>query len=126
MGSRSRSARSATSPGRGSCSEPNRVEPRRPSRGASTRLPRRGRPMNGKSMAMLALAVLSGLGAMFGTSRMLAKNQGKAAVETQEVLVATRDLKVEEILTPDLVKVVPMAKGSVPAGTFTSYKDIED
>jgi pilus assembly protein CpaB len=82
--------------------------------------------MNGKSMAMLVLAVLSGLGAMFGTSRMLAKNQGKVTHETQDVLVAVRDLKVEEVLNPELVKVVAMPKASVPAGTFTSFKDVED
>lgn len=82
--------------------------------------------MNGKSMAMLALAVLSGLGAMFGTSRMLAKNQGKVAQETQDVLVAVRDLKVEEVLNPELVKVVAMPRASVPAGTYTSFKDVED
>lgn len=82
--------------------------------------------MNGKSMAMLALAVLSGLGAMLGTSRMLAKNQNKVTQETQDVLVATRDLKVEEVLTPELVKIVAMPKASVPAGTFTAYKDVED
>ena len=82
--------------------------------------------MNGKSLGMLALAVISGLGAMFGTSRMLAKMLSKAAVEMQDVLVATRDMKVEEVLTPELVKVVPMSKASVPAGTFTSFKDVED
>src|SRR3954453_4266767 len=82
--------------------------------------------MNGKSLVLLGLAVLSGLGAMFGTSRMLAKNQKRVVTETQDVLVATRDMKVEEVLTPDLVKVVPMPKGSVPAGTFTSFKDVED
>jgi pilus assembly protein CpaB len=82
--------------------------------------------MNGKSMAMLGLAALSGLGAMFGTSRMLAKNQNRVTSETQDVIVAVKDLKVEEVLTPELVKVVPMPKASVPAGTFTSFKDVQD
>jgi pilus assembly protein CpaB len=82
--------------------------------------------MNGKSMAMLGLAALSGLGAMFGTSRMLAKNQNRVTTETQDVIVAVKDLKVEEALTPELVKVVSMPKASVPAGTFTSYKDVQD
>jgi pilus assembly protein CpaB len=82
--------------------------------------------MNSKSMALLVLAVLSGLGAMFGTSRMLAKSKKNVASEMQDVLVATRDLKVEEVIIPELVKVVPMPRQSVPAGTFTSFKDVED
>jgi pilus assembly protein CpaB len=46
-------------------------------------------------------------------------------VETQDVVVAVRDLKVEEVLTPEVVKVVSKPRASVPAGSFTSYKDIE-
>ncbi|SIO62639.1 pilus assembly protein CpaB [Singulisphaera sp. GP187] len=82
--------------------------------------------MNSKSLAMLGLAALSGLGAMYGTSQMLAKNRSQVVIETQEVLVAAHDLKVEEVLKPEYVKVVSMPKASVPAGTFTSYKDVED
>jgi pilus assembly protein CpaB len=63
---------------------------------------------------------------MFGTSRMLAKNQNRVTSETQDVIVAVKDLKVEEVLTPELVKVVSMPKASVPAGTFTSFKDVQD
>lgn len=81
--------------------------------------------MNGKSLVMLGLAVLSGLGAMFGTSRMIAKNQKPAPVESQSVLVAIRDLKAEEVVTPEMVKVVTMPKSNTPAGSFTSYKDVE-
>ena len=82
--------------------------------------------MNGKSLVLLVLAVLSGLGAMYGTSRLLSKNQRQAASEMQDVLVAARDLKVEEVLKPDLVKVVQMSRASLPPGTFTSFKDVED
>ena len=32
--------------------------------------------MNGKSMIMLVLAVLCGLGAMYGTNRLLSQEQG--------------------------------------------------
>ena len=53
--------------------------------------------MNGKSMIMLLFAVVSGLGAMYGTSQ-AAEERQVGAVETQEVLVAARDLKVEELL----------------------------
>jgi len=80
--------------------------------------------MNGKSLGMLGLALLCGLGAMVGTSKMLAKSK-PTAVSTQNVLVAVRDLKVEEVLTPELVKLVPMAGDSVPPGAFSSFKDVE-
>ena len=80
--------------------------------------------MNGRSMTMLALAVACGLGAMYGTSRLLTK--GKAAVEMQDVIVAARDLRIEEVLKPDLVKVVRMEKSAVPVGAFSQAKDLED
>ncbi|MDR3638447.1 MAG: Flp pilus assembly protein CpaB [Isosphaeraceae bacterium] len=84
--------------------------------------------MNGKSLTLLLLAVVSGLGAMYGTSKLLAsKNRDKrVSVEMQDVIVAARDLKVEEMLKPDLVKVVQMTKSDVPAGAFSSFKDVED
>jgi pilus assembly protein CpaB len=82
--------------------------------------------MNGKSLIMLGLAILCGLGAMYGTSRMMTKDRGKSMQETQDVLVAVRDLKIEELLKPDMVKVVQMPRANLPPGTFTSYKDVED
>lgn len=84
--------------------------------------------MNGKSLILLLLAVVSGLGAMYGTSKLLASKskEKKASLEMQDVLVAGRDLKVEETLKPELVKVVQMAKNDVPAGAFSSFKDLED
>ena len=81
--------------------------------------------MNGKSIVMLGLALMCGLGAMYGTSRMLAKDRNKAKVETQDVLVAARDLKVEEIVTPEMVKTVAMPR-PVPVGSFSSFKDMTD
>ena len=82
--------------------------------------------MNGKALVMLLLAVLSGLGAMYGTSRLLAKDKVRVAADMQDVMVASRDLKVEEVLKPDMVKVVKMSRSELPVGTFTSYKDVED
>ncbi len=83
--------------------------------------------MSGKSLVLLLLAVASGLGAMFGTSKLLSsKAKNKAAVELQDVIVAARDLKVEETLKPDLVKIVQMTKSDVPAGAFSSFKDVEE
>ena len=82
--------------------------------------------MNGKAIILLVLAALCGLGAMYGTNRILSKQQNKTTLEMQDVLVAARDLKVEEVIKPDMVKLTQMARANVPPGTFTSMKDIED
>ncbi len=81
--------------------------------------------MNGRSLFILALAVVIGLGAMILTRQMLSANRGKND-DTQEVLVAIRDFKEEEILKPDMVKVVRMAKSAVPANAFSLYADVQD
>lgn len=81
--------------------------------------------MNSKSMMMLVLAVVAGLGAMLMTSKLLSRGQG-APVEMQDVLVAARDLNVEETLKSDLVKVVQRPKSEIPPGSFSSFKDVED
>jgi pilus assembly protein CpaB len=78
-----------------------------------------------KSLGMLGLALLCGLGAMYGTLKLIAKDKAPV-VEKQDVLVAVRDLKVEEVIKPELVKVVQMDKSAVPMGSFSSVKDVED
>ena len=80
--------------------------------------------MNGRSLRMLALAVAFGLGAMVITRQLLAPDPNKE--ETQDVLVAARDLKEEESLKPDMVKVVRMVKSAVPLNSFSAFKDVED
>lgn len=77
-------------------------------------------------MWMLMVAVLCGLGAMYGTSKLISRDKGQPVVEMQDVLVAARDLKLEEVIRPDMVKVVQMAKAAVPAGAFSSIKDVEE
>lgn len=82
--------------------------------------------MNGKSMGMLLVAVLCGLGAMYGVNKLMTQNKGAApVVEMQDVLVAVRDLKIEEVLKPELVKIERKPKSVVPAGAFSSAKDVE-
>ncbi len=81
--------------------------------------------MNTKSLMMLGLAVAFGLVAMVLTRQMLAQEPAKAE-EVQDVLVAARDLKEEEMLKPDAVKVVRMAKSAVPVGAYSSPKDVEE
>jgi pilus assembly protein CpaB len=81
--------------------------------------------MNGKSLMMLGLAVVFGLIAMFLTRQMLAQEPTKVE-EAQDVLVAARDLKEEELLKPDALKVIRMAKSAVPVGAFSAPKDVEE
>src|SRR5690349_13243780 len=82
--------------------------------------------MNGKSAIMLFLAVVSGLGAMYGTSQLLSRERSKKPPETQEVLVAARNLKLEEVIKKDMVRTVTMPKESIPAGAFTLLADVVD
>ena len=81
--------------------------------------------MNGRSLFVLILAVMIGLGAMIFTRQMLAGNRGAADTDTQNVLVAARDFKEEEILKPEMVKVVTMAKSAVPANAFSSFDEVQ-
>ena len=81
--------------------------------------------MNGRSLTVLVLAVVLGLGAMLVTRRLMSK-PAAAEEESQEILVAARDFKEEEILKPDMVKTVRMSKSAVPVGAFSSFKDVEE
>jgi pilus assembly protein CpaB len=81
--------------------------------------------MNGKSMIMLVMAVVLGLVAMIATMSIL-KRPAVQAEETQEILVAARDFKEEEILKADMVTPHRMNKKSIPVGAFTSFKDVEE
>src|SRR5271165_3339790 len=81
--------------------------------------------MNGRSLLVLVLAVFLGLGAMFMTRRLMSR-PATVEDETQEVLVATRDFKEEEILKPDMVQAVRKVKKDIPPGAFSSFKDVEE
>ncbi len=82
--------------------------------------------MNGKSLGMLMLAIVCGLGAMYGTTKLISRGPVVVSEEMQDVVVAVRDLKLEETIKPDLLKTIRMAKSSVPPGAFSSTKDVED
>jgi pilus assembly protein CpaB len=81
--------------------------------------------MNGRSLVVLVLAVVLGLGAMLVTRRLMSRPVA-AQEETQEILVAARDFKEEEVLKPDMVKTARTSKSAVPAGAFSSFKDVEE
>src|SRR5438270_247930 len=80
--------------------------------------------MNGKSGTLLLLAVICGLGAMYGVRRLISRDQSPG--ETVEILVAARDIKAEEVLKEDLVKVLQVPKTLAPVGSFPSFKDVGD
>lgn len=81
--------------------------------------------MNGRSLVVLVLAVVLGLGAMVAARRLMSR-PAPVEEETQEVLVATRDFKEEEILKPDMVQAVRKVKKDIPPGVFSSFKDVEE
>jgi pilus assembly protein CpaB len=74
---------------------------------------------------MLLLAGVMGLGAMYGTSKLLSRDKGPAPVEMQDVVVAIRNLKIEEVLKPDLLKIEQKPKTAIQPGSFSSIKDAE-
>jgi pilus assembly protein CpaB len=82
--------------------------------------------MNGRTIMLLTLAVGFGLGAMFLTRQLLSDDSSKKPEETQEIVVAARDFKEEEILKPEMLKMMVMVKSAIPVGAFSSIKDVED
>ncbi len=80
--------------------------------------------MNGRSLTVLVLAVFLGLGAMLMTRRLMSKPA--VVEESQEILLATRDFKEEEVLKADMVKTMRISKSAVPVGAFSSFKDVEE
>jgi pilus assembly protein CpaB len=79
--------------------------------------------MGSKSILILAAAVVCGLVAMFGTSQLLARKDKPP--EMRDVVVADRDLKAEEIVKADALRVVKMNKEVAPVGCFSSPQEIE-
>lgn len=79
--------------------------------------------MNSKSLIILGVAVVCGVVAMVGASQFLTKKPKSVAM--REVLVAARDLKVEEVLNAAAVKVVKQPVTSVPVGAFAAASEVE-
>jgi pilus assembly protein CpaB len=75
---------------------------------------------------VLGLALVCGLMAMLAVNQLFSK-PGTPQSEMVDVLVAARELKLEEVLNkPDMVKVAKMPKESVPAGSFRAYEDVAE
>jgi len=82
--------------------------------------------MNGRSLAVLGCAVVLGLVAMVASRLILGSRGAGGDTETIEILVASRDLKEEELVKLEMVKATKVAKSAVPAGAFAAFKDVED
>jgi pilus assembly protein CpaB len=79
--------------------------------------------MNSKSLAILGLAAGCGLIAMYGTGQLLNKPQRQVAM--RDLVVAARDLKIEEVIKPDMVQVIKVPESQAPAGSFSTPSEIE-
>jgi pilus assembly protein CpaB len=79
--------------------------------------------MSGRSGVMLLMAVVCGLGAMYGANRMLSK--GGKAPEMRDLVVAARDLPSEEVLKPEALKVIQVPVAGAPAGAFAKVAEVE-
>lgn len=83
--------------------------------------------MNGRSLMVLGLALVCGLMAMVAVNQLFTRPTGQPPSEQVDVLVAARDLKIEEVLTKaDMVKTVKMPKEGVPAGSFRSFDEVAE
>ena len=81
--------------------------------------------MNSRSLIVLGIAVAIGLGAMRLSQQLLASGK-KGDDDSQEVVVAVRDFKEEEVLKPDMVKVIRMVRSAIPPNAFSAVKDVEE
>lgn len=82
--------------------------------------------MRGKSLALLALALGCGLIASLGITQVMAKRgEPTAGAETQNVLVAAKDVPLGDVITAHHVKAEPWPKDKVPPGTLVRMEDVE-
>jgi pilus assembly protein CpaB len=79
--------------------------------------------MGGRSFAILGLAVGCGLVAMYGASQLIGGKD--KPVVMSDVLVAARDLRAEEILKPEMYKLVKVPADKVDPGAITDPKALE-
>jgi pilus assembly protein CpaB len=78
--------------------------------------------MNRRGIVVLGLAVVCGLGTMFGVKRVLS-TRSTAAVKTVNVLVAKQEIAVEQTLTDEMMIVKAVPAELVPPGVLVQLKD---
>ncbi|MFO0957065.1 MAG: Flp pilus assembly protein CpaB [Isosphaeraceae bacterium] len=83
--------------------------------------------MNGRSLMVLVLALVSGLMAMLAVNQIFKQQGGTQPTDNVDVLVATREIKVEEVLSKaDAVKVIQMPRELAPAGSFHAFDEVAE
>ncbi|MEW4569666.1 Flp pilus assembly protein CpaB [Tautonia sp. JC769] len=81
--------------------------------------------MNSKAPMLLGLAALCGLGAMWGVRSVLSREPSGEIPKTL-VLVASREIRVEETLTPEMIESKEIPTEMVPSGALTDVKQALD
>src|SRR5262245_53032769 len=82
--------------------------------------------MRPKSLILLLLALGCGLVASIGISQVLEhRNQAPAAPEMEKILVATKDIKVNEPFTDKNVQLEDWPKEKIPTDAIRDVKEIE-
>lgn len=78
---------------------------------------------NMKAIALLALAILAGLGAAIFAAGWVADN---ARVASKKVVVAAVDIDLGSKINPQMLQVMDWPAGSVPEGAYTDAKLLQD
>jgi pilus assembly protein CpaB len=74
---------------------------------------------NRKAVAMIGVSALMGLVAVFMAAQWLGM---RAALATNQIVVASRDIQLGTALTPDMLKTVDWPTGAMPEGAITEAK----
>lgn len=78
---------------------------------------------NMKAIALLALAILAGLGAAVFAAGWVANNAG---VASKKIVVAAVDIQLGSKINPQMLQVTDWPAGSVPDGAYTDAKLLQD
>ncbi|MBI3466973.1 MAG: Flp pilus assembly protein CpaB [Planctomycetes bacterium] len=80
--------------------------------------------MSGRTALVAALASAFGVSAAVGVNQLRSQEQGRAKVETVQIVVAAVDIPRGVTLTNDLVKTYSWPQGHVPPGAMTKVEDV--
>jgi len=81
--------------------------------------------MRPKTLILLLLALGCGLVASIGISQVINRNREAAPVETEAILVALKDIKVNDLLDDKNLRQEEWPKEKIPADAVRTLKDVE-
>jgi pilus assembly protein CpaB len=81
--------------------------------------------MRPKTLILLLLALGCGLVASIGISQVINRNRESAPVETEAILVALKDIKVNELLDDKNLRIEEWPKEKIPADAVRTLKDAD-